>query len=731
MKRFHPVVLLIVLLGLGWLGQVRTGCASEAPGSRFAFADTTLLRDTLELHFDRLFPLADSLRILPDTLRALSVRYQLSIEHLVSLADSMRVPVDSVGVILERARFNPLVSTLATSNDFRYTSSYTVGQTNHTWVNGSDYNLVRGPLFLHSVISISLGEYRAGGLTSQRETRGLTTELGWRLSKDLSLGGRANLQRFANLDRSIYSVTDNSNEFQFSVRSKHDESHGLSSELNFFSGLLDQSKSNGGKRGISGDLNGRMIYSRGAWLSQDMDGQVTGNLAHTTPPGSPGALDTRDLSANLRGNVALFEAAPVGFNMNYGLRYSRVENPVAQPTPGIQPVQTNSRDLALAMRLRRDTDRYLNLDVRLGESQNSTASGLGAIGSASTLTTGGDRGFGADGRYALFGFTLDARFSYGRSTTRSPRRTVVVIDPTLSDTVDYRELQLQRTRSVEATLTRVVSRRLTARANGSVGLDSYDYSVDATLAQPTYPRDQYHQSYRIEALYTPSDRFNSGASFEVARTVYLNLTSASSAGNSENDSYRAEWRWNARLFPGFTATQRNNVVASYDYQIFQRDLDKLSLDYSTVTSLNAVLTPRLTIDINHNARYQPRGGYNAIQDGPRYFTPGDESRSYVLSVRIAYTPVPALSLSLSPDYQQFDRATRTGEGTVPQSRQRTLNFSGGANLNLKVGGSGRLTGNIQRTYNSSRSITFATGASGTPRSQIDYWDGSLQFSWSL
>src|SRR2546426_12775662 len=117
------------------------------------------------------------------------------------------------------------------------------------------------------------------------------------------------------------------------------------------------------------------------------------------------------------------------------------------------------------MRLLRDTDRYLHLAVRLGESQNSTASGLGAIGSASTLTTRGDRGFGADGRYALLGFTLDARFSYGRSTTRSPRRTGGVIDPTLSDTVDYRELQLPRTRAVDATLPRVVSRRLHPPAN--------------------------------------------------------------------------------------------------------------------------------------------------------------------------------------------------------------------------------------------------------------------------
>ena len=45
--------------------------------ARFAFADTTLLRDTLGLKFDRLFPLADSLHVSPDSLRAISVRYRL------------------------------------------------------------------------------------------------------------------------------------------------------------------------------------------------------------------------------------------------------------------------------------------------------------------------------------------------------------------------------------------------------------------------------------------------------------------------------------------------------------------------------------------------------------------------------------------------------------------------------------------------------------------------------
>ena len=730
MKRASRLLLLLVPLAFGWLSHARPGSAEEGPNARYAFADTTLLRDTLDLKFDRLFPLADSLHMTPDTLRALSVRYDLRLERLVALADSMRVPIDSVGVTIERQQFSPLAVTSRTTNAFRYTSSYIIGQTSTTWTNSSDYNLARGPLFLRSVINIALSRYTAGNVTSLRQTRSLGTEMGWRLSQNLSLGGRANLQRFANLDRSIYSATDNSDEYQFSMRSRQAMIPGMSSELNFFSGVLDQSKSSGGKRGVTGDLNGRVIYTRGTWLSQSTDGQITGNVARTRPPGISDAINTQDLSSNLRGSLALFENAPVGLNVSYGLRASRVESPVARPVPGIQPVLTNSRDLDVTLRMRIDNDRYVNFDQHWSNSENSTVSGLLRVGAPIALTTSEDRAFSVEGRYPLLGFTLDAHFTDTDGIGGSPRSTITG-DQAIKDTINYREDQLQHSRAIDATLSRNVSSHLTTRATGTVSLDSYDYTVDLTGATATNPRDQYNQSYRIETLYTPSDRFNSGVTFEVARTLFINLSSASSSANTENRSYRAEWRWNCRLLPGLTATQRNNVLASYDYVTFQDNQNRLGLDYSTVTTLNAVLTPRLTLDVNHNARYQPRGSYNRAADGVEYFSPGDESRNYLLSSRIAYTPIPALSFSLSPDYQQYNRATRTSSGTVPQSQQRTLNFSGGSNLNLAVGGRGRLTGNISRSYNSSRTTSYTSGASNSPRSETDFWNGSLLFSWSL
>ena len=729
MKHALRLTYLLVPLALGCLAPARPARAQSASSPRFAFADTTLLRDTLNLHFDRLFPLSDSLRVVPDTLRALSIRYDLSLERLVFMADSMRVPVDSVGVIIAREQFSPLAAALVTTNAFRYSSTYNIGQTNSNWGNTSDYNFGRGRMFLHSIIDVQIARYTAGGFTSIRQSNALTAEVGWRRGPGLSLGGRANLSRFANLDRTIYNVSDNSSEFQFSVRSKPYIIKGMDSELNVFAGVIDQAKSTGGKRGLSGDLNGRTVYGHG-WFSESLDGQITGNVAHTTPPGLPFALVTHDVTSNLRGTVALLEAAPVGLNVAYGARASRVETPVSRPAPGVQPVLNGSGDLDVALRMRLDNDRYLNFDQAWNLTSNTTVSGLGTVSSTSQQTTSNTRTFSVDGRYMLFGWALDGRLTLVSGSSGSPRRTINVV-PGAADTVDYREDQLQHTHTLEGTLSRSLTEHLTARITGDVSLDSYDYRVNDTRAQPTYPRDQYNQSYRVEGIYSPSQRFNTGLSLNVARTLYLNLSSSSSSSNSENDSYVMEWRWSAHLMPGLTVTQRNNAIASYDYLTFQVGQDRLSMDYSTVTTLNAVLSPRLTLDVNHNARYQPRGGYNRLADGNVYFSPGDENRNYILNVHAAYTPTPALSFTIVPEYQSFNHNSRSGDTSVPQNSQRTLNFSGGGSLNLRVAGRGRLTGNIARTFSSQHTLSYGGTSSNSPKSEIDFWNGNLLFSWTL
>src|SRR5262245_38192636 len=99
MTRSKRLLFLLVPLVFGLASSVLPGRAQQAPQGRFAFADTTLLRDTLGLTFANLFPLADSLGMNPVDLRDLSVRYRYTLDRLLKLSDSLHVVVDSVGPV--------------------------------------------------------------------------------------------------------------------------------------------------------------------------------------------------------------------------------------------------------------------------------------------------------------------------------------------------------------------------------------------------------------------------------------------------------------------------------------------------------------------------------------------------------------------------------------------------------------------------------------------------------
>ena len=148
MTKTRRLLLLLLPVCIGLVAQSLPGRAQTSISARFAFSDTTLLRDTLGLRFDGLFERADSLRMLPDSLRALMIRFRLPMSRMIEMADSMGVPVDSVGAVILRESFNPLSQNPSVSSrtTFKYTSGYNVGRTSSQWTNGADYTMVRGPL---------------------------------------------------------------------------------------------------------------------------------------------------------------------------------------------------------------------------------------------------------------------------------------------------------------------------------------------------------------------------------------------------------------------------------------------------------------------------------------------------------------------------------------------------------------------------------------------------------
>ena len=722
MIRSRRLALLLLPAALELFLAVLPGHAQQDSSSRYAFADTTLLRDTLGLKFDRLFPLVDSLKALgqsvtPDTIRALAVRYKLPLDSLVALAQGQNIPVDSVGSYLEHERYNPLSGTAKRTTTFRYTSGYTVQQTSSSWSNGGDYRLVAGPLFLQNTTSIQMDRYTAGTQTSVRQTRSSGTEGGWRFSPAFSLGARANLDRFNSHDPgSIDNQGEKKNEFQLSVRTRQQPRRALRSEVNLFSGILDLSNFQQVKRGASADLNGNVrLQSR--YVTHDLTGQVNGNLSRTRVPTALTSVRTNDLSNNLRGTLGLLPGMPVGLNVNYAIRRIRVETPTDSGTA--RQVRTFDSSADATLRLRLNNDRYLNVTGRYGAQDQAQG---GVLNSQSSRH---DLGFGLDGRFLLRGWNLESSFSLTRSRSEYPTRAV-----TNGVTGGYGESL--KVATIDGTLTRNLTKKLLLRATGGVSLNAYRYFIIGTYPNPPVDHDQYRQNYRIEAQYNSSVRFNSGVSLDVTRNMLVNLKAGSTSSNNVANSYRGEWRWSYRMLPGLTASQNNSVSADYTLYDFLPQSNKLSLDYTTATTLNAVVSPRFSIDIRHNARHQPSGTYTQFVDGLYYLSRSEVNDNYTLSARLSYTPSPTFSLYMQPDYLAGQRDASQSGALAPARITRQLNFSGGASVNLPLGPKGRLTGDILRTYRADRSIEY-TGIIQTlqPRTESDFWNGSLQLSWEL
>lgn len=691
------------------------GRAQEGSGARYAFADTTLLRDTLNLSFPRLFPLADSLEVTPDTLRAISVRYLLSLDRLVHLADSLGVPVDSVGPMLLRERFNPLAAGSGRRQTFAYNSSYSVGQTQSAWRNAADYSFGVGSAFVQNSTTVQMDRYRAGAGTRLQQTRSSATEVGWRFSPNFSLGSRVNLEWYDSRDPSSSTdVFSTKNEYQISMRSQQKPIPGMTSTFNFFSGLLDLRDTNGDKRGLSGNMNTRIRYSAGSWLSQEVNASLDGNLARTRDQVNATSVNTRDIAQNARGSLSLFSSAPVGLKSNFN--YKHLQNENLEVSGDVRRRLTDQSGVDGTVRLRLDNDRYVDLTQRLAITK-SPPTRLGAT----IRNTRRDDGFSASSRFLFRGWSLETRFNngFGNSTY-----------PTAGDSGGFSEFL--HSRSLDGTLNKQISSRLTAQIIASISLTSNRYAVIGTYPRPPVSRDLWRQSWRVKGSYVRSTRFNTSLSLEVAKNREINIAAASTGSNNDRRIYRSEWSWSYRLLPGLTAIQSNTLSADYTEYPFFRDNNRLTLDYGALTTLNAVVTPRLSVSVAHATRLSPAGNYKLYPDDVFYFERADESENSSLRATIAYTPSPAISFSFRPSYFATERAGSVNGVQVPQRSSRNLDFAGGANINWPIGSKGALRGDIARTYQSARTTTYTSGVGIlSPRSELNSWNGSLQLSWQL
>ena len=712
MNRLRRLALLLVPVVAGMVSASLPGRAQQNTSSgRYAFADTTLLRDTLGLHFDRLFPLADSLRTTPDTLRALAIRYAVPIERIVMMADSMRAPVDSVGVRIERERYNPLATNIQSITEFNYGSGYNVLQNQNTWNNNLNTRIVRGTAFFSNVTTITMIRVMSSRSTSQKQTRHSENEVGWRVTPNGSIGLRAVFDRFTSDDPStIYNIDQPSAQYQLSVRTRQQPGPRVSSEVNLLSGYLNLEDAQQLKKGGSAEVNGHVTADYGDLATHDLSGSLSGDLSRIMLKQKLVTQDTHDLTQTLHLTSILWPSGRA--SLSGDVNYRNFFNQTPDDSDRIQNARNANLDMTGTLRLRGAGDRQLNL-----ADTYSSATTTSAVLNGQSSRHGSS--LAIDGRTPLFGGTLEGRFGHDFTNSATPQ---------LSDSGGYGERS--ENRSLEGALSRQLGRKLTTRLTGRIALARYRYYTIGRYITLPVPRDQAQQTYRIEVIYTPSADFNMNPALEVGRIELDQLPSSSVLANNVARTYRMQFNWTFHLLRNLTATQQNSALASYSDYPFNGVNNRLTLDYITNTTLNAVLSPRLTLDLRHVAESVQGGNYLVQPDGLDYFLPADDTKIYTLSTTLNWTPITGISLSIGPNYSLNRRYGTSNGVAVLQRDNGNLTILGTASLNLAIGSRGKLTGNLGRQYQDNLTTAYGTNASSV-KSQFDYWTSNLQFTWHL
>lgn len=702
--------------------------------SRFMFADTTLLRDTLGLTFEKLFPLADSLRMDPAALKSLSVSYRWTLLRLLKMADSLDVPIDSVGPIMLRELQNPLnVST--TNTTYTYTTNYRLNQNEKDWFNTSEYKISRRGVVVTNTTRVDFARYETSLTKSLTEPRTSTTDVSWLFSPRFSIGGEADLNWYDKVSSSgLSNDRDRTSTYQATMHAKPPNWNGFTSNFNATAGAFTSKKPAEDKGGLTTSTTGQVRYGAGNWLSNDARFSFQSSISDligTDPIPDDDVhypkATAKDNIANVSGTFNLFRSRPVEFTSNYRLSNARVHTAIIAapdtllgtgPLTNKQLVRNVTRNLDATLRIQDSPNRSVSLGLNSSLADNATATSL-------TANNTRDRsGFTTSGRYDFSLLKFDGSFTLGQSVARFPHRDAKG---------GYREDAHSRALSGHAQWT-LIPRVITLDLNGDISLTQSRYArIDSPLTVPV-ANDVASQSYLAKLGYNRWTRGNTTLSLGVRRDQRVNLPAASTASNSETRSYSAGWDWTYQLLQGLSATQTNRMNADYLAYPFAPSSNRLALNYSTQTTLNAVFNPRFTLILDHSARYQPKGNFRPLYDSDptEYFTLSDEDLSYSLTATITYKPASAVAFSIKPTYNASDRNTTVNDELAPQRQSRGLSMGATADLNFAVGKSGRMTGHINRNANWDNTTLYSSNGSVLPSSShLSKWDSNLTLIWNF
>jgi hypothetical protein len=602
------------------------------------------------------------------------------------------------------------------TSPFDYNTNYNVNRSNRTWSQVMNFHAARGPLEIANLTTTTIGrEGRVGRVNRSGQTQ---TELAYRVSPVLRLGGRFGIQRITDVARSASVVpTDQAND-DASAQARFNRRFGLFPVSSIASyGYLKRDQLDQKSRGTNFDFyaGGSGTYRPGSTIKLDFTQRVS-NLKSTVL-----ATDYESVDKNNSTTLGLTTSSQINAwttaDASLSVARSTVRRPLVQADPNDDTLFVTVPEVVSTVNDGLNGGVHFTLPYRTRANVSASLSRNHQVYQAQAASTSITDRHEINADLSKFLLGSDWTFRFGQSVQNN--------DLTRRDP-GY--VQTDLLRKLEGEGSHRLSRATSSRVSLGVYLNRRDFNdyVSATgLPNAQSAQDNLRVRGQLNINYVPTNKFDTGVTFGLEQNDLVNLRNTASINNARLRTYSVAWNWGVRPGGFWSVNQVNTATAAQQFYTFSPTRDLVSYVYTLTTNIQTTISPKVRFDLNHLIRLQSRGSYRADQ-GIRRFGKSSEFNTLDLVLREQYTPNPLLTFEISQRLSVNPQYEFTGlEGSkTSENRRNELTFL--SRFNYPLGNKASLNADLRRILATDRNRTF--GTIPTDRSvNGDYWLVSAAF----
>jgi hypothetical protein len=206
----------------------------------------------------------------------------------------------------------------------------------------------------------------------------------------------------------------------------------------------------------------------------------------------------------------------------------------------------------------------------------------------------------------------------------------------------------------------------------------------ADKVQNDKDRDRLNNRVALDVDYKPLDAISTrlAAEYSDERTVYI--MAANSGSNRTTRKFRVSGGYDVKTFGKVGLKQDYDISAIYTFYEYGKDRNTLVRNSNIRTRFNIPLRRALSLNVNHQYKFQDQGGYSE-KGGQRLYARSAERETNILSIALRYTFLRYIKITVRNSYQiQRSWAYIQGKKEL-QYETPTTDLSGSIGFSYKFG----------------------------------------------